>query len=96
MKYIGIITITATVAVTLGVLAFAMSTTTLTPDNNPTPTSNYNDMWKKVKDNLEKNLPESAEKELSAIELQASKDQNQTQLLKTYLFRQMIFPFTVE
>ena len=60
------------------------------------PTNDYKDMWKKVKENLEKNLPESAEKELDAIEKQATKDKNQTQLLKTYLYRQNIMQFTVE
>ena len=53
-------------------------------------------MWKKVKENLEKNLPESAEKELDAIEQQAAKDKNDIQLLKTYLYRQKIFQLTVE
>ena len=53
-------------------------------------------MWKKVKENLEKNLPESAEKELDAIEQLAIKDKNDIQLLKTYLYRQNIFQFTVE
>ena len=53
-------------------------------------------MWKTVKENLEKNLPESAEKELDAIEQQAAKDQNDIQLLKTYLYRQKIFQFTIE
>ena len=60
------------------------------------PTNDYKDMWKKVKENLEKNLPESAEKELNAIEKQATKDKNQTQLLKTYLYRQNIMQFTIE
>ena len=60
------------------------------------PNNNYEAMWKKVKENLEKDLPESAEKELDAIEKQASKDKNQTQLLKTYLYRQNIFRFTIE
>lgn len=95
MKYIGII-ITIVAIAALGVLTFAKPTPTVTPNNNPTLNSDYKDMWKKVKDNLAKNLPESAEKELNAIEQEASKDQNQTQLLKTYLFRQMIFQFTVE
>ena len=60
------------------------------------PTNDYKDMWKKVKENLEKNLPESAEKELNAIEKQATKDKNQTQQLKTWLYRQNIMQFTVE
>ena len=93
MKYPGIII--ATVAlVALGLLAFASPSKT--PDTPETPKNNYESMWKKVKENLEKNLPESAEKELNAIEAQASKDKNQTQLLKTWLYRQSIMQFTVE
>ncbi len=87
--------IIATVAlVAIGLLAFA--TPDKTPDNPKTPKNNYETMWKKVKENLEKNLPESAEKELVAIEQQASKDNNPTQLLKTWLYRQNIMRFTVE
>jgi hypothetical protein len=87
--------IIATVAlVAIGLLAFAAPNKTL--DNPQTPKNNYETMWKKVKEDLEKNLPESAEKELDAIEQQASKDKNQVQLLKTYLYRQNIFRFTIE
>ena len=87
--------IIATVAlVAIGLLAFA--TPDKAPDNPKTPKNNYETMWKKVKENLEKNLPESAEKELVAIEQQASKDNNPTQLLKTWLYRQNIMRFTVE
>ena len=93
MKRTGIII--ATVAlVAIGLLAFA--TPSKNPDNPQTPKNNYETMWKKVKEDLEKNLPESAEKELDAIEQQASKDKNQVQLLKTYLYRQNIFRFTIE
>ena len=83
MKYTSIIIATVAVAA-LGLFGFK------------SPINNYEDMWKKVKENLEKNLPESAEKELDAIEKQASKDKNQTQLLKTWLYRQKIFQFTIE
>ena len=77
--------IIATLAATvIGLLAFK------------SPSNDYKDMWKKVKENLEKNLPESAEKELDAIEKKAIKDKNQTQLLKTYLYRQNIMQFTIE
>ncbi|MBR3491498.1 MAG: hypothetical protein IKH44_04275, partial [Bacteroidales bacterium] len=93
MKHLGIII--ATVAlVAIGLLAFA--TPDKTPDNPQTPKNDYETMWKKVKENLEKNLPESAEKELVAIEEQALKDKNQTQQLKTWLYRQKIYQFTVE
>mgnify|MGYP007133747828 CR=1 FL=1 len=77
MKHLGILI--ATIAlVAVGLLAFA--TPSKTPDNPKTPKNNYETMWKKVKENLEKDLPESAEKELNAIENRASKDKNQTQL----------------
>ena len=77
--------IIATLAATaIGLLAFK------------SPSNDYKDMWKKVKENLEKNLPESAEKELNDIEKKAIKDKNQTQLLKTYLYRQKIMQFTIE
>lgn len=93
MKYKGIIIAAATLLV-VGALSFA-STNTLTKVP-AAPKNNYEDMWKKVKENLEKNLPESAEKELDAIEQQAAKDKNDIQLLKTYLYRQKIFQFTIE
>ena len=99
MKRTGIII--ATIAlVAIGVLAFAMPSknpvSSDTPDNPKTPKNNYETMWKIVKENLEKDLPESAEKELNAIEEKASKDKNQTQLLKTWLYRQNIMRITVE
>ena len=99
MKRTGIII--ATIAlVAVGVLAFAMPNRNPinpdTPDNPKTPKNNYETMWKTVKENLEKDLPESAEKELNAIEEKASKDKNQTQLLKTWLYRQNIMQITVE
>jgi hypothetical protein len=93
MKHTTIII--ATVAlVALGLLAFAMPDQT--PDTPKTPKNNYETMWKKVKENLENDLPESAEKELVAIEKQAEKDNNPTQLLKTWLYRQNIMLRTVE
>ena len=96
MKHLGII-IAITALVAVGALAFAMpSKAPDNPDNPQTPKNSYETMWKKVKENLEKNLPESAEKELDAIEKQATKDKNQIQLLKTYLYRQNIMQFTIE
>ena len=93
MKRTTIIIATVTL-VAIGLFAFA--TPDKTPDNPKNSKNNYETMWKKVKENLDKNLPESAEKELDAIEQQASKDKNQVQLLKTYLYRQNIFRFTIE
>ena len=96
MKHLGII-IGIIALVAIGVLAFAMpSKNPGNPDNPKTPKNNYETMWKKVKENLEKDLPESAEKELNAIEEKASKDKNQTQLLKTWLYRQNIMLRTIE
>ena len=99
MKRTGII-IATIILVAVGVLAFAMPNRNPvnpnTPDNPKTPKNDYETMWKKVKENLEKDLPESAEKELNAIEEKASKDKNQTQMLKTWLYRQNIMQFTVE
>jgi len=93
MKHLGII-IGIIAFVAIGVFAFASPSKT--PVNPKTPKNNYESMWKKVKENLEKDLPESAEKELVAIEEQAQKDKNQTQLLKTWLYRQNIMRMTVE
>ncbi|MBR6878038.1 MAG: hypothetical protein IKM95_01475 [Bacteroidales bacterium] len=96
MKYTTIIFMTFAFAI-LGLLAFATpGKSPNNPDPQKTPKNNNETMWKKVKENLEKNLPESAEKELVAIEKQASKDKNPTQLLKTWLYRQNIMRFTVE
>ena len=96
MKHLGII-IAITALVAVGALAFAMpSKAPDNPDNPKTPKNSYETMWKKVKENLEKNLPESAEKELDAIEKQATNDKNQTQLLKTWLYRQNIMLRTIE
>ena len=71
MKRTGIII--ATVAlVAIGLVAIASpNKTPNTPDSPEKPKNNYETMWKKVKENLENDLPESAEKELSAIEKQA-------------------------
>ena len=97
MKRIGIIIIAIVALVAIGVLAFAMpSKTPQTPDDPKPSKNNYETMWKQVKENLQKDLPESAEKELDAIEKQALKDKNNIQLLKTYLFRQNIFRVTIE
>ena len=93
MKHTGIIIATIALVV-VGVLAFATPVSPL--KDNPVPTNDYKDMWKKVNENLRKDLPESAEKELNSIEQLASKDKNNIQLLKTYLFRKEIFQLTIE
>ena len=50
----------------------------------------YNDLWKDVNKNLENRLPESAETFLNKIEQKAVKENNQKELLKSYLFRFII------
>ena len=47
----------------------------------------YNDLWKDVNKNLENRLPESAESFLDKIEQKAIKENNQKELLKSYLYR---------
>ena len=97
MKKFGIIIATLALVV-VGALAFASpkNEPITEPKNEPVSVKDYKNMWKKVKENLEKDLPESAEKELDAIEKQATKDKNQVQLLKTYIYRQNIFQRTIE
>ena len=96
MKRTGII-IAIIALVAIGLFAFATpNKNPNNPDNPKTPKNNYETMWNKVKENLQNDLPESAEKELDAIEKQAAIDKNQVQLLKTYLYRQQIFQRTVE
>ena len=47
----------------------------------------YNDLWKDVNKNLENRLPESAEAFLNKIEQKAINENNQKELLKSYLYR---------
>ena len=51
----------------------------------------FSNLWKDVNINLENNLPESAEASLNRIEQKAIKENNQKQLLKTFLYRFKIF-----
>lgn len=51
----------------------------------------YNDLWNDVNENLENRLPESAETFLNKIEQKAIKENNQKELLKSYLYRFKIF-----
>lgn len=57
---------------------------------------NYEILWEKANEFLVKSLPESADKTLDEIEQKALKENNQTQLLKSWLNRQKVFLFTVE
>ena len=47
----------------------------------------YKDLWKDVNENLENRLPESAEAFLNKIEQKAISENNQKELLKSYLYR---------
>ncbi len=60
------------------------------------PQKNYEDMWKKVKKSIEQNLPETAEKQLDEIEKAAMSEDNHPQLLRTILYRNVIFSFKQE
>ena len=51
----------------------------------------YNDLWNDVNENLENRLPETAETFLNKIEQKAIKENNQKELLKSYLYRFKIF-----
>ena len=51
----------------------------------------YNDLWKNLNENLENNLPKSAVTILDEIEQKAVKENNQKELLKTFLYRFKIF-----
>ena len=56
----------------------------------------FNTLWKDVKINLENNLPESAEKSLDKIEQKAIKENNQKELLKSFLYHFKIFSLQEE
>ncbi|MBO5848198.1 MAG: hypothetical protein J6R17_03200 [Bacteroidales bacterium] len=51
----------------------------------------YNDLWNDVNENLENRLPETAETFLNKIEQKAISENNQKELLKSYLYRFKIF-----
>ncbi|MBQ8761439.1 MAG: hypothetical protein IJZ06_08480 [Bacteroidales bacterium] len=50
-----------------------------------------NDLWKSLNENLENNLPKSAATILDELEQKAVKENNQKELLKTFLYRFKIF-----
>ena len=62
----------------------------------PEPKKGYDDLWKSFTECLQKELPESAAKLLDEIEQKALKEHEQTQLLKSWLYRQPVFERTVE
>ncbi len=60
------------------------------------PQNGYDDLWKSFTQSIQMELPESAAITLDSIEQKALKENNQTQLLKSWINRQQIFRFTVE
>ena len=56
----------------------------------------YNDLWNDVNENLDNKLPQSAETVLNKIEEKAINENNQKELLKSYLYRFMIFKLSEE
>ena len=56
----------------------------------------FNTLWKDVKINLENNLPESATTSLNKIEQKAIKENNQKELLKSFLYHFKIFSLQEE
>ncbi len=64
---------------------------------NKNPNNNdYETLWNQFEKHIRESLPESAEKVLNTIEKQAVDDNNQIQLLKTFLYRQKVMQLTVE
>ena len=56
----------------------------------------YNDLWEDVNKDLENRLPQSAETILNKIEQKAVKENNQKELLKSYVYRFRIFELSEE
>ena len=56
----------------------------------------YNDLWEDVNKNLENRLPQSAETILNKIEQKAVEENNQKELLKSYVYRFRIFELSEE
>ena len=56
----------------------------------------YNDLWKDVNKDLKNRLPQSAETILNKIEQKAVEENNQKELLKSYVYRFRIFELSEE
>ena len=56
----------------------------------------YNDLWKDLNENLDNRFPQSAETVLNKIEEKAINENNQKELLKSYLYRFKIFKLSEE
>ena len=56
----------------------------------------YNDLWKDLNENLDNRLPQSAETILNKIEQKAVEENNQKELLKSYVYRFRIFELSEE
>ena len=82
-------------ALLIGVL-FGFSASAAAGNAAPEPKKGYDELWKSFTECLQKELPESAAKTLDEIESKALKENNQTQLLKSWLYRQPVFERTVE
>ena len=67
-----------------------------TNDDDKPMKEDYKTLWKNFNGHLDNQLPESAEKVLNEIEKKAVKEHDQSQLLKTILYRRKVMAFTVE
>ena len=74
---------------------FLLITLMLTAFSNLNAQS-YNDLWEDVNKDLENKLPQSAETILNKIEQKAVEENNQKELLKSYLYRFKIFELSEE
>ncbi len=74
---------------------FLLITLMLTAFSNLNAQS-YNDLWEDVNKDLENRLPQSAETILNKIEQKAVEENNQKELLKSYVYRFRIFELSEE
>ena len=78
------------------VLLLGLSGSLAAGNEGKNPQNGYDDLWKSFTQSIQMELPESAAITLDSIEQKALKENNQTQLLKSWINRQQIFRFTVE
>ena len=72
-------------------LAFAIITAFASPLRAEIQFYDYTSAWIEFQDYINKKFPESADKMLDSIEYHAFADNNQPQLLKSILYRQLVF-----
>ena len=89
-RFLTLIVVLLLAATTL--LSFGL----LTNDDDKPMKNDYETLWKRFEENLENELPESADKMLDKIEAKAVKEHNQIQLLKSILYRRQVMHETVE